>query len=80
MRAYRLDFAVVHYYNTVGVLHRGDTLRDNYFRGIGNFIGKRLAYKRVGLCVNRACRVVKNKYFGLFKQRSCDTQPLLLTA
>ena len=76
----RLYSAAVHNDYLVGVLDRGYTLRDDYFRGIGYLLGKRAANKRVGLGINCARGVVENEYLRLFEQGASYTKPLLLTA
>ena len=35
---------------------------------------------RIGFCINCTCRIVQNQDFRFFKQRSCNTKALFLTA
>ena len=73
MRAAVHDLAVVEHEDHVGVLHRGDALRDDDFRRVGDLLRERLADQRVGARVDGARRVVENQDLRLFQQSARDT-------
>ncbi len=80
MRAYARNFALVHNDNSVRVLNRGNALGDYYFCCLRRVFGKRGAYLRVRMGVDRRRGIVENDYSGLFKQRAGNAKPLLLSA
>ena len=74
------DAAVVEHEDHVGVLHRGDALRDDDLRRVGDLRRERLADQRVGARVDGACRVVENQNLRVLQQGARDAQALLLAA
>ena len=73
------DLAVIHNQDQVGILHRGDALRNNDLGCGGNVGLKAGANERIGLGIYRTGRVVENENFGLLKQRTCNAKALLLS-
>ena len=74
------DFSAVHDEDFVGAFHRRDALRNDDFRGIGNFFRKRLSDQSIRLGIDRRSRIVENEHFGFSQKGAGDTEPLLLTA
>ena len=72
--------SVVHYYYHVSFHYRCDTLSNDYLCGFRDVFCKAAAYKSIGLCVYRACGVVKNKYFWFLEKCACNAKALFLTA
>ena len=72
--------AAVEHYNHIRIHHRRDALRYDYLCCFGDKAGKAVANERVGLGVDRARRVVENKYLRLAEQRAGNADTLLLTA
>ena len=80
VRADGVDFAALHDDDAVGVLHRGDTLRDDDLGRRGDIFAECLADERVGMGIDGARRVVKDEDLGLFEEGARDAQALLLPA
>ena len=80
VRAGSDDFSAVHDEDFVGAFHRRDALRNDDFRGIGNFFRKRLSDQSIRLGIDRRSRIVENEHFGFSQKGAGDTEPLLLTA
>lgn len=74
------DSAVFHNDDKIRVHDGGYTLCDYYLCRFGDKALEACSYKRVGFHIDRARRVVKNKYLRLFEERACNTQTLLLSA
>ena len=79
MSSHGVYSAAVHNYDTVGVLHRGGSLSNDYLGGVGHKLFKALSYQSVGFGIHGAGGVVENKYLGLFKKGSRYAQTLLLS-
>ena len=62
------------------MLHTGDTLRNDQFRCIRDFLSKRFSDLCVGSGIYGAGTVVQNQDFRFLQKRPGDTKPLLLTA
>ena len=66
VRAGACNFALVHDDNSVRVLNRGNALGDYYFCCLRRIFGKRGAYLRVRMGIDRRCGIIENDYRGLF--------------
>ena len=80
VRSDGVDTAAVHYNDAVGVLDRGNPLRDDKLRRTRNFIPERFPNHRIRFGIDGGSRVVENQDFRLFEQCARDAKPLLLTA
>jgi hypothetical protein len=80
MLAYCGDLALVEDDYYICILNRCDTLCYDDLCRFGDEFLEALADERIGTGVDRAGRVVKNKYFGLFEKCTGNAKTLLLTA
>ena len=78
MRSDCVDLAVIKNYDSVCLRYRGNSLRNDNFCGFR----KTLRQPFPELCfrnrIDRAGRIVQNEDPGLFQERSCNAEALLL--
>lgn len=75
-----VNAALIHYNDTVSILHTRYSLGDNKFGGIRNFSCKRFSYSGIGSCINGTCTVIKNYNLRFLKKSPCNTKSLFLSA
>lgn len=75
-----IDNTVVKNDYFICILNGGYTLCNDNFGSMGNFFKESLSDKGIGFGIDSTCGVVKNENFRFFKQSSCNTKTLTLTA
>ena len=74
------NLAFLKYYDPVGMSYRSDPLSYDKGRGSLGLVFKRLTKLCVCRVIKRRRTVIEYEYLGLFKKRSCNGEPLPLTA
>ena len=72
--------AIIHDDNLVGIHDRTDTLGNDNFGGIRNFLAECLADQRISLGIYRTGTVIQNKNFRLTQDGPGNAEALLLPA
>ena len=80
MRSALDSFSVGYDYDLIGSAHGREAVSDDQSRPAGRELSQYLLYLAFALIVERARGFVKDEYFGVFEENSCDAQTLFLTS